>query len=94
MLAGLRRLLANHPQIDAESGRVRFVGYGVHSLDVEVFALTETTDWGTFLAIQEDILFGVMDVIRGSGCGFAFPSLMPPAAFPAVAETTDRRQAA
>jgi MscS family membrane protein len=53
---------------------VRFIGYGAYSLDVEVFALAETNDWATFLAIQEDVLLEVMDVVTGSGCGFAFPS--------------------
>ena len=74
VLAALRQLLTGHPRIDAESVRVRFTGYGAYSLDVEVFALTETNDWATFLAIQEDILLEVMDVVTGSGCGFAFPS--------------------
>ena len=74
VLAALRQLLTNHPKIDAESVRVRFTGYGAYALDVEVFALAETNDWATFLAIQEDILLEVMDVVTGSGCGFAFPS--------------------
>ena len=71
VLAGLRRLFANHPRIDTESVRVRFIGYGACSLDIEVFALAETNDWSTFLAIQEDALLKVIDVVRGSGCSFA-----------------------
>jgi MscS family membrane protein len=74
LLAALRQLVAQHPRIDAESARVRFTGYGAYSLDVEIFALAETNDWATFLAIQEDVLLEVMDVVVGSGCGFAFPS--------------------
>ena len=74
VLAALRQLLTGHPRIDAESVRVRFTGYGAYSLDIEVFALAETNDWATFLAIQEDVLLEVMDVVTASGCGFAFPS--------------------
>jgi MscS family membrane protein len=74
VLAGLRHLLTTHPRIAADSVRVRFVGYGAYSLDIEVFALAETNDWPIFLAIQEDVLLEVMDVVQGSGCGFAFPS--------------------
>ena len=74
VLAALRELLTNHPRIQAESVRVRFTGYGAYSLDIVVFALVETADWATFLAIQEDVLLEVMDVVTGSGCGFAFPS--------------------
>ncbi len=74
VLAALRQLLAGHPRIDAESVRVRFTGYGAYSLDVEDYALAETNDWATFLAIQEDVLLEVMEVVSASGCGFAFPS--------------------
>jgi MscS family membrane protein len=74
VLAGLRAMLTAHPLIDHESVRVRFIGYGAYSLDVEVHALACTSDWPTFLAIQEDVLLRVMDVVNESGCGFAFPS--------------------
>jgi MscS family membrane protein len=74
VLAGLRTMLTVHPRIDAESVRVRFVGYGAYSLDIEIYSLTRTTEWGTFLAIQEDVLLRVMEVVNESGCGFAFPS--------------------
>lgn len=74
VLAHLRRMLAAHPRLVADSVRVRFVGYGSWSLDVEVFALAETRDHAEFLAIQEDVLLRVMDVVVDSGCGFAFPS--------------------
>lgn len=74
VLAGLRTMLATHPRLVADSVRVRFVGYGSWSLDVEVIALAETREHPEFLAIQEDVLLRVMDVVVGSGCGFAFPS--------------------
>jgi len=74
VLAGLREMLAAHPTAERESIRVRFVGYGAYSLDVEIFAMIRTSDWATFLAIQEDVLLKVMDVVGASGCGFAFPS--------------------
>ncbi len=74
VLAGLRMMLAAHSRLDGESVRVRFVGYGAYSLDIEIYALSQTTDWPTFLAIQEDVLLRVMDVVNESGCGFAFPS--------------------
>ncbi len=74
VLAGLRGMLAAHSRIDHESIRVRFIGYGAYSLDIEIHALAKTSDWPTFLAIQEDVLLRVMDVVNDSGCGFAFPS--------------------
>ena len=74
LLASLRQQLTCHPRIYADSVRVRFIGYAAYSLEVEVFAFANTNDWSTFLVIQEDVLLELMDVIKDSGCGFAFPS--------------------
>ena len=38
ILAKLRALLLGHPLVTPEPARVRFVGFGVYSEDVEVFA--------------------------------------------------------
>jgi MscS family membrane protein len=74
VLAGLRRILHSHPMVDREPGRVRFVGFGAHSLDLEVFAYVLTSDWSEFLGVREDIYLRFMDVVKESGTGFAFPS--------------------
>jgi MscS family membrane protein len=73
-IAGLRRVLMSHPRVAREPQRVRFVGFGSSSLDLEVFAYVETTDFNQFLAVREDIFLRFMDVIAESGTGFAFPS--------------------
>lgn len=72
VLATLRDVLKGHPRLVAETARARFIGYGSRSLDIELYALAETSDDGEFLAIQEDLLLRVMDVVLDAGCGFAF----------------------
>jgi MscS family membrane protein len=74
LLSELRRLLWAHPEIETDTVRLRFVGFGAHSLDVELFAYVLTSDWKTFLAVREDLLLRIMDVVKASGTGFAFPS--------------------
>jgi MscS family membrane protein len=74
ILAELRRLLASHPRVTPEPARARFVAFGGYSLDVEVFAYVDTSDWDEFLKVREDIYLRIMDVVRESGTGFAFPS--------------------
>jgi MscS family membrane protein len=74
VLAGLRRLLLAHPKVLPDPARVRFVGFGAYSLDLEVFAYIATPDWNEFLQIREDIFLRMMDVVKESGTGFAFPS--------------------
>ncbi len=74
VLAGLRRVLREHPRVDPDPARVRFVAFAAHSLDLEVFAYIRTRDYDEFLAIQEEILLTIMDVVARSGTSFAFPS--------------------
>jgi len=74
VLARLRELLIRHPKVSMEPARVRFLGYGDYSLDVEIFAFIQTRDWGEFLAIQEDINLRIKDIVTAVGTDFAFPS--------------------
>jgi len=74
VLAKLRALLLAHPMVTPEPARVRFIGYGASSLNLEVFAYVGTKDWNEFLGVQEDIFLRMMDVVAESGTSFAFPS--------------------
>lgn len=74
VLTELRRLLIGHPEIDEEPLRVRIIGFGAYSIDLEMFAYVRTEDWNQFLAIREDIYLRVMDVLEKAGAQFAFPS--------------------
>ncbi|WP_026308514.1 mechanosensitive ion channel family protein [Spirosoma spitsbergense] len=74
VLAELRAVLRNHPKVNPDPARVRFVALGENSLDLAVFAYINTSDFNEFLAIQEDLMLQMIDVVDDSGTGFAFPS--------------------
>jgi MscS family membrane protein len=74
ILVKLRELLLGHPMVSPDPARVRFTGYGDYSKDVEIFAYLICQDQNTFLAIQEDLLLRMEDIINAAGSGFAFPS--------------------
>ncbi|HEU0007213.1 MAG TPA: mechanosensitive ion channel family protein [Terriglobia bacterium] len=74
VLAEIRRLLYEHSKVDSTDARVRFVGFGSSSLDLEVLAYVLATDYPVFLGIQEDLLLRIMDIIEASGTSVAFPS--------------------
>ena len=74
VLAELRRILIAHPEVAADPRRVRFVGFGASSLDVEVLAYVQTSDYAEFLGVREDLYLRMMDAVDASGTGFAFPS--------------------
>lgn len=73
-MAGVRSLLNEHANIDSITVRVRFVRFGASSLDVDIFAYVFAHDWNNFLEIQEELLFGIMDIVREAGAEIAFPS--------------------
>ncbi len=73
---GIRRLLDEHPNIEPESVRVRFIRIGTYSLDVEVFAYLHAHDWNHFLELQERLLFTITELIARSGTALALPSQM------------------
>ncbi len=74
VLARLREILLAHPRVTPDPSRVRFVGFGAFSLDLEVFAYVNTPDWNEFLAIREELYLAFMQAIKEAGTGFAFPS--------------------
>jgi MscS family membrane protein len=74
VLIEIRKLLAAHPMIDPDPARVRFVGFGASSLELEIFAYVRTSDFNEFLKVREDVYLRIMDVVNSSGTGFAFPS--------------------
>ena len=74
LLVELRSILRNHPKVNPNPARVRFVGLGQNSLDVQIFAYIDTADFNEFLEIQENLILAIMDTVGGSGTGFAFPS--------------------
>jgi MscS family membrane protein len=74
VLAKLREMCVAHPKIDNDTVRVRFVGYGSSSLDIEVRVYALTHDWNEFYAIQEDVFLRAGAIIEDAGTSIAFPS--------------------
>jgi len=74
LLVRIRELLYEHPRVDSNRARIRFIAFGQYSLDVEIFAYVLETNINEFLAVQEDLLLRIMDIVESSGSGFAFPS--------------------
>ncbi len=72
VLAGIRKLLYEHTKVEP-GGRVRLIGFAPTALTLEVFAYVLTADYGEFVAIQEDLLLRMLEVIFGAGTGLAVP---------------------
>jgi MscS family membrane protein len=74
LLASLERLLAEDSRVAAEGRRVRFLKIGAYSFEIELFAFIQTSDWGQFLIVQQELLLSVMEIVRRHDTDFAFPS--------------------
>lgn len=74
LLTELRRMLYAHPKTLPDPCRVRFVNFGAHSLDLEIFVFIDTSDFNEFTGIREDIFLRIMDIVEASGAYFAYPS--------------------
>ncbi|MBI4537800.1 MAG: mechanosensitive ion channel family protein [candidate division NC10 bacterium] len=74
VVAEIRRLLYAHPKVETESARVRFVRLGASSLDIEIQGYIRESDFTAFLAIQEDLLLRILEIVEASGTHVAFLS--------------------
>jgi MscS family membrane protein len=74
VLAQVRRLLYEHPKVETEGARNRLVAFDESALSMEIFSYILTRDYNEFLAIREDILLRIMDIVDAAGTGVAFPS--------------------
>ncbi|MBL8627219.1 MAG: mechanosensitive ion channel family protein [Myxococcales bacterium] len=74
VLDGLEACLRAHPRLWPDAVVVRLQGFGASSLDIEVMAWFQTSDWSEFQAIRQDVLIGFMRVIEACGTALAFPT--------------------
>jgi MscS family membrane protein len=74
VLVEIRRMLYSHPKVDPEPARVRFIGYGDGSLDLEIFAYVLAPDWNQYLEVAEDLNLRTMDIIEQAGTALAHPA--------------------
>ncbi|MGE5235627.1 MAG: mechanosensitive ion channel family protein [Acidobacteriota bacterium] len=70
----IRKLLLSHPKVWQDMHRCRFKAFGASSLDIEVFAWIDTTDYNEYTAVAEELNFRIAEIVEAAGTGFAFPS--------------------
>jgi MscS family membrane protein len=74
ILVEVRKLLYSHPKVLPDPARIRFVGFGEYSIDLDIFAYIAETDYGKYLEVSEDLNLRIMDIVRDAGSSFAFPT--------------------
>jgi len=68
-----KRYLVAEPTV-MDGFRVRFVGYGASSMDIEVLAYINRSDFTEFSGIREQIYLDLGKIVTAAGAEMAFPS--------------------
>lgn len=76
LLAMLRERVGAHPEVEnsATLPRIRLVGLGSSSIDIEIFAKVMVADIASFQRVQEELILDIMQAVEACGTSFAFPS--------------------
>ncbi len=86
----VRKMLSEHPHVEAGSTYVRFLQFGRSSLDLDVSAYVLARDWNRFLEMQGELLVRVREIVEAAGTQIAFQqpiyAARPPA--PSAGEST------
>jgi MscS family membrane protein len=86
ILEDIRRLLSEHPKIETESSRVRLTDFGERAIELEIFAYVLTSVFAEFLAVREELLLQIAEVVEASGASFARRELLATVQESAAAE--------
>jgi MscS family membrane protein len=73
VLSQIREMLSRDANVEPETLRVRFVSIGNASQDVEVFAYVFAPNYAEFLAIQENLLLQILEIVESAGTALALP---------------------
>jgi MscS family membrane protein len=73
VLEGVRKVLHDHPKVEAPAIQVNFIKFSDSALVLELNAYVEETVYETFMDIQEKILINIMNIIEVSGTSIAVP---------------------
>ncbi|MBM7035283.1 mechanosensitive ion channel family protein [Vibrio ulleungensis] len=71
VIVNIRRALLQHPMIESDPVRVRLMGLGEYSININIMAYIRCRDNEEFMAVQEDILFSAINQVSNVGAKIA-----------------------
>jgi MscS family membrane protein len=72
-MEALRRMLEEHPMVDASGVPLRFARISDQALELDVFAYVRTPDGNEYLKVQTELLLKFLEASIDLGVGFAVP---------------------
>ncbi len=74
VLGGIEAALRAHPRLWPDGVSVRFTEFRESSLNVEVMAWFQMSDWGAFTADRQELFLRFMAIVEDAGATLAFPT--------------------
>ena len=75
LLARVRSMLENHPDVHPETIFVNFDSFGQNGLNIILYFFTRDTDRRKYLEVKEDINLKLMHILDELGIKLAYPSM-------------------
>jgi len=70
----IKDVISEHPGIRQDFWLVYFTDFNDSSLDIMIYCFTETTVWGEYLAVRQDLNLKIFAILEEIGVQVAFPS--------------------
>jgi MscS family membrane protein len=67
----IRELFIAHKMVLPDPARVKLVDVTASGMSLEMYCYIDTSDWGLFLNIQEDLWLRILSIVRESGAALA-----------------------
>jgi len=83
---GIQALLAAHQMVETQTARVNVAAFNPSGIELELFAYILTSDMGRFVAIREELLLLIAEIVQAEGSAFAgsVSEAQPPSPAPEV----------
>ena len=78
VVEGIREHVYGNPAFETDPARVTTLinvdSFNDSSIDILLYCFTETTNWGDWMVIKEELAFRIKQIVEDAGASFAFPS--------------------
>ena len=73
-IAGIEKILAEHPGVDQEFSLVKFDNFEDSSLSIFLYYFSKSKEWAVYLQVRQEVNMQIMQLLESLGLEFAFPS--------------------
>jgi len=73
-IAGIEKILAEHPGVDQEFSLVKFDNFEDSALSIFLYYFSKSKEWAVYLQVRQEVNMQIMQLLESLDLAFAFPS--------------------